>query len=117
MQLCYASIGRPGGRYTALEPYPKFLHTRPSVKPDWVLGPSIMGKPIGWPPPFERDANEELREFGVKWCKTIQQLLDNGKLKSHPLRLMPGGLAGVPDGVELLRKKQISGAKLVYTVL
>jgi hypothetical protein len=116
MQFCYACIGRTGGKYTSLEPYAEFLHTRPMVKPDWVLGPTILGKPIGWRPPFEREGDAEVREFAVKWFKTAQQLLDEGKLQLHPLRLMPGGFQGVLDGMDLLRNKQISGEKLVYRV-
>jgi NADPH:quinone reductase-like Zn-dependent oxidoreductase len=117
MQFCYACIGRAGGKYTSLEPYAEFLHTRPTVKPDWVLGPMILGKPIGWRPPFKRNGDAEVREFAVKWFKTAQRLLDEGKLKMHPVRLMPGGFQGVLDGMDLLRNKQISGEKLVYRLL
>jgi NADPH:quinone reductase-like Zn-dependent oxidoreductase len=116
MQFCYACIGRAGGKYTALEPYPEFLHTRPSVKPGWVLGPALPGKPIGWPPPFEREGNAQVRDFAVKWYGTAQKLLEEGKLKPHPLRIMPGGLQGVLDGMDMLRKKQVSGQKLVYNL-
>jgi NADPH:quinone reductase-like Zn-dependent oxidoreductase len=116
MQFCYACIGRTGGKYTSLEPYPEFLHTRKNVTPGWVLGPSLLGKAIGWAPPFQREGSADMREFAVKWFKTAQQLLDEGKLKMHPLRVMPGGFRGVLDGMELLRKKQISGEKLVYRV-
>ena len=51
-----------------------------------------------------------------EWFKTAQLLLNEGKLKLHPLRLMPGGFQGVLDGLDLLRNKQISGEKLVYRV-
>lgn len=116
MQFCYACIGRTGGKYTALEPYPEFLHTRPSVKPDWVLGPTLLGKAIGWGPPFEREGNAQVRDFAMKWFKTAQVLLDEGKLKVHPVRIMPGGFQGVLEGMDMLRKKQISGEKLVYRI-
>ncbi|KAL8747962.1 MAG: hypothetical protein Q9190_000226 [Brigantiaea leucoxantha] len=116
MQFCYACIGRTGGRYTALEPYPSFLHTRPTVKPDWVLGPRLLGKRIGWGPPFEQEGDAETREFGLRWFRDAQKLLDEGKIKLHPLRSMPGGFQGVLDGMELLRTKQVSGQKLVYSV-
>ena len=114
MQFCYECIGRLGGRYTALEPYPASLHTRQNVKPDWVLGPTLLGKEIGWIAPFSRPGDPEMKMFAVKLFKTAQRLLDEGKIKTHPLRRMPGGLTGVLEGMELLRKKQISGQKLVY---
>lgn len=114
MQFCYECIGRLGGKYTALEPYPEFLHTRPNVVPDWVLGPTVLGKDIGWKAPFGRPGDPEMKAFGVKLFKTAQDLLDQGKIRTHPLQRMPGGLAGVLEGMELLRRKEISGKKLVY---
>lgn len=64
-----------GGEYTALEPYPKFLHTRPkTVVPDWVLGPTLLGKRLNWPEPFGGEGNEEYRRFGFKWFKLVQEL-------------------------------------------
>ncbi|KAJ8174025.1 hypothetical protein LV163_008389 [Aspergillus fumigatus] len=80
MQFCYKCLGRwvgggGGGEYTALEPYPKFLHTRPkTVVPDWVLGPTLLGKRLNWPEPFGGEGNEEYRRFGFKWFKLVQEL-------------------------------------------
>jgi hypothetical protein len=117
MQFCYKCLGRAGGKYTALEPYPEFLHDRPrTVAPDWVLGPTVWGKKIGWPEPFAREADESYRNFGIEWFATLQRLLDEGKLKTHPIRSMSGGLNGVFEGLELIRKKQVSGQKLIYSV-
>jgi hypothetical protein len=117
MEFCYQCIGRRGGRLTTLEPSPDYLHTRPkTVQLDWVLGGALMGKPIGWPPPLQRDADSSLREFAKAWFATVQHLLDQEKLKPHPLRLMSGGLDGVLEGLSILRKKQVSGQKLVYSL-
>ncbi|KAL2833069.1 hypothetical protein BJY01DRAFT_239629 [Aspergillus pseudoustus] len=114
MQFCYSCIGRAGGKYTGLEPYPEFLHTRPTVQPDWVLGPALLGKPIDWGEPFVRDGDPEMREFAHQWFTIAQQLLDEGRLKLHPLHVMDGGFQELLDGMDLLRKKMISGKKLVY---
>lgn len=57
-----------------------------------------------------------MREFALKWFTTVQRLLDEGSLQTHPLRLMDGGLPGVLDGMELLRRKMISGEKLVFRI-
>lgn len=116
MQFCYRCIGRTGGKYTSLEPFPQFLQTRPSVQADWVLGPVLLGKPIGWGAPFQREGDLAMREFALKWFTTVQRLLDDGCLKTHPLRLMDGGLLSILDGMELLRKKKISGEKLVFRI-
>lgn len=117
MQFCYACIGRPGGKYTALGPYSEHLHTRPdTIVPDWVLGATGLGKKLAWPQPFTREASEKQREFGREWFATAQDLLDGGKLKPHPLRLVSGGLEGVLHGLEQLRLKRVSGEKLVCRV-
>jgi hypothetical protein len=117
MQLCYKCLGRAGGRYTALEPYPSFLHTRPkTVQPDWVLGPVVLGKKLGWPEPFDKEGDPAAREFAVSWFATAQRLLDERKLRPHPIRVMDGGLQNVIEGLRLLKKKEVSGQKLIYSL-
>lgn len=111
MEYCYRCLGRTGGRYTRLEPYPEFLHTRPTVTPDWVLGPTVLGKAIAWPAPFERDGDAETKAFALRWYATAQELMDSGQLRPHPLKVMDNGLNGVLEGLELL--KSMSGQKLV----
>lgn len=52
MAFCYSCVGRLGGRLTSLEPLPRHILTRPrTVHVDWVLGPALAGKAIGWPAP------------------------------------------------------------------
>ncbi|KAH8896314.1 putative zinc-binding dehydrogenase family oxidoreductase [Thozetella sp. PMI_491] len=115
MEFCYKCLGRSGGKLTTLEPPPRYLHTREkTVTLDWVLGPALMGKPIAWPPPMQRDADPALREFAKEWFGTIQKLLDQGKLRCHPMKVMEGGLAEIIGGLDMLKKKQVSGQKLVY---
>lgn len=116
MQFCYKCIGRAGGKYTSLEPFPQALHNRPTVQPDWVLGPTLLGKPIGWPAPFARGENPEIRVFTLWWFGMVQNLLDQGKLRTHPLRVMRGGFEDVLQGLQMLREKKISGEKLICTI-
>jgi len=37
MELCYEALGRKGGKYIALNPFPLETHTRRSVQPDLIL--------------------------------------------------------------------------------
>ncbi|KAI0169669.1 zinc-binding dehydrogenase family oxidoreductase [Hypoxylon sp. FL1284] len=114
MQFCYKCLGRAGGKYTALEPFPEFLHNRPkTVTPDWVLGPTLLGKTLSWPAPFGREGDPELRKFGFEWFATAQELLDQGKLKTHPLKIVGSSLDDTIPGLQLLKKKQVSGQKLI----
>jgi hypothetical protein len=66
---------------------------------------------------MEREANPELREFAKKWFVTVQELLEKGLLKPHPIQKMDGGLDEVMTGLDMLKNKQVSGKKLVYTLL
>lgn len=66
---------------------------------------------------MEREANAEMREFAKSWFTTVQELVDSGKIKTHPLKVMEGGLPAVLDGLQMLKDKKISGQKLVYNVI
>ncbi|KAI1424622.1 GroES-like protein [Xylaria sp. FL1777] len=115
MEFCYKAIGRAGGRYTTLEPYPAHLHKRKRVKPEWLLGPALVGREVGWKDPYHIKPDPELRVFGVEWFKTAQRMLDRGEIKAHPIRVgNKVGLGGVLEGVEILRQGVLSGEKLVY---
>lgn len=117
MQFCYAALGRAGGRYTTLLPYPQHLHTRKRVKPEWLLAPALLGRRIGWPAPYNIEGDYELRVFGREWFLCAQQLLQTGKIRPHPMRLGEGtGFPAVLQGLDLLKRKIVSGEKLVYTI-
>ena len=80
MQFCYKCLGRwvgggGGGGESPLEPYQNLIKTPPkTVVPDWVVGPTLLGKRLNWPEPFGGEGNEEYRRFGFKWFKLVQEL-------------------------------------------
>ncbi|KAH6867727.1 chaperonin 10-like protein [Thelonectria olida] len=117
MQFCYQAIGRAGGKYTALEPYSEAVaQTRKMVKPDWIMGPQMLGKEIVWPEPHWRPADAEMGEFGHSWTATLRKLLDNNLIRPHPIIVKQGGLQEVLGGIEDVRAKKMSGKKLVFTI-
>ncbi|RYP38690.1 hypothetical protein DL768_010761 [Monosporascus sp. mg162] len=117
MKFCYAAIGRAGGKYTTLEPYPEHMHTRKRVKPEWLLGPALMGKDVPWKEPYYIKGDPELRVFGAEWFSCAQRLLDRQEIRPHPTKIGDEvGFDGVLDGLELLKKKAVSGEKLVYRI-
>lgn len=116
MKLCYAAIGRAGGRYTCLEAYAEHLHTRKTVTPDLVMGISILGRRIALEQGYGSEADPEKRKFGVEWYQTLQKLLDDGRIRSHPVRVYPGGFQGMLEGLKMLKNRQVSGQKLVVFV-
>lgn len=114
MKICYQAIGRCGGKYTALDPHPAC--TRKVVEPDWILASKLGGKPCSWPAPYGNDGEPAVKEFARPFFTVIQQLFDAGKLTPHPTRVEPNGFEGLLDGVNLIRKGEVSGQKLVYRV-
>ncbi|KGO39263.1 Polyketide synthase, enoylreductase [Penicillium expansum] len=117
MQFCYRALGRSGGKYTSLEPYSEAVaQTRKLVKPDWIMGPQLLGKEIPWPKPHWRAPDAELGAFGAKWTATLRKLLDCGLIRPHPIITREGGLRAVLTGIDDIREKKISGKKLVYSL-
>ncbi|KAL9045364.1 MAG: hypothetical protein Q9214_001577 [Letrouitia sp. 1 TL-2023] len=116
MKICYTAIGTKGGQYVALDPFPIRTHTRRSVKPNWIIAFTTLNKPINWARPFRREAKPKDRDFGEGWVRLVQTLLDNGAITPHPHEKRAGGLAGVIDGMDQVRKGVVLGSKLVYEI-
>lgn len=63
-------------------------------------------------------------EFAKRWAGVCERLLGEGRVKAHPVRVEregerekgKGGLEGVLEGLERLRRGEVSGEKLVYLV-
>lgn len=117
MKICYEAIGRAGGRWVGMDPYaPNIPASRKLVKHDWIVAFTVTGMPCNWPAPFEREATPELSEASVPFYDSFEQQLAEGKMRTHPARVNKGGLGAIPDGVGILRRKEISAQKLVYAV-
>lgn len=117
-QLCYAALGRAGGRYVALEPFSKAVaQTRATVEPSWFMAPSLIGVEVDMHGEFGRKARPEDRVFGARAFVALQSLLDRGLVDTHPAKVMPGAWEGVVRGVDSVRTEPPSGYKLVYPVM
>ncbi|TCD60172.1 hypothetical protein EIP91_010619 [Steccherinum ochraceum] len=53
------------------------------------------------------------RDFGRELYTHLGSYLENGDIKPNQVQYVPGGLASIPDALDLLRKNQVSGKKLV----
>ncbi|KKK17015.1 hypothetical protein ARAM_003407 [Aspergillus rambellii] len=118
-QLCYAAIGRAGGRYVAVEPFRDSIaqsraHT---IEPSWFNVMTIWGRKVELGGEYGRDASPEDRAFGARSFAAVQNLLDSGRrVTTHPVKVMPGAWEGVMQGVAQIRSQPPSGYKLVYPV-
>ncbi|EIN12420.1 GroES-like protein [Punctularia strigosozonata HHB-11173 SS5] len=53
------------------------------------------------------------QEAGRELYARVTQVLQDGSIKPHRVQLLPRGLAGIPEGLELLRQDKVSGVKLI----
>ncbi|RDL33255.1 Alcohol dehydrogenase superfamily, zinc-type [Venustampulla echinocandica] len=115
--LGYKAIGRAGGRYACLEMYPDYLLERKSIRVGFVMGPALLGHRLELGYGYERDANAEMRAFGIKWYSFLQKLLDEGQLRPHPTRILEGlWYEAVLEGIDMLKSKAVSGQKLIVMI-
>ncbi|RFU75334.1 alcohol dehydrogenase [Trichoderma arundinaceum] len=66
-----------------------------------------------------RVSNEQAKldtEFGYWFYRYLSHLLAEGKIKPHPVEILPGGLNGVVEGVQALFDRKVSAKKLVARV-
>ncbi|KAI0914942.1 putative zinc-binding oxidoreductase ToxD [Ustulina deusta] len=88
---------------------------RDDVESVFFLGYSLSGEfyifeTEGFP------AQPEDLEFARKWIPRAEKLWAEGKLKTHPEKVGQRGLLGCLEGMEEMRRGQVSGVKLVYRV-
>ncbi|PIL35329.1 hypothetical protein GSI_02054 [Ganoderma sinense ZZ0214-1] len=53
------------------------------------------------------------RAFGVELYARLEELLRSGAIVPNQVEVVPGGLAGIPEGLQLLKQNKVSGKKLV----
>ncbi|KAI1126745.1 putative zinc-binding dehydrogenase family oxidoreductase [Nemania abortiva] len=107
LKLCYAAIGRAGGRYVGFELIPEELASlRKTVKASWVLGIRMAGAEMALGKGYGHPANAEL----------VGDWVRDGKIKAHPQVVHPEGLDGIIRGIEQLRRREVSGSKMVYAI-
>lgn len=117
MKLAYEAIGPQGGRYIALDPFPtRIQYTRREVQADWVMGPTLFGRPVKLAGTYGRPARPQDRLFTSRLFALVEGMLAAGTLKPHPVELRTGGLPAVAQGIEDLRMGRVRARKLVYPV-
>ncbi|KAB8298605.1 hypothetical protein EYC80_000784 [Monilinia laxa] len=118
MRLCYEALGAAGGKYVSLDPFnARVQRSRTDVKAFFCYALTIFGIPIDLDGEFARDAKPEDRKLAEKFVKIAEKFIEQEKLKAHPTTIKPGGLNGIIDTIDLLRKGKVSGSKLVFNVV
>ncbi|KAL5486256.1 hypothetical protein ACEPAI_7302 [Sanghuangporus weigelae] len=55
----------------------------------------------------------QTRQIGISLYSKLSGLLESGAIKPNRVEVIPNGLAGIPDGLDRLRKNKVSGKKLI----
>ncbi|KAI1457559.1 zinc-binding dehydrogenase [Annulohypoxylon moriforme] len=113
---CYASLGRPGGRYAYLEASPKEWKTREAVKADFALAYEAFGPEVKLEGEYGRPASPEKHETAVKIFRAFQKLLDEGKVRAHPTEVVGHGFESILEGLRRLKSGSVSGKRLVVWI-
>ncbi|KAI1205705.1 zinc-binding dehydrogenase [Annulohypoxylon truncatum] len=113
---CYASLGRPGGRYAYLESSPKEWKTREAVKPDFALAYEAFGREVKLDGEYGRPASPAKHEMAVKVFRSFQKLLDEGKVRAHPTEVVGHGFESIIEGLRKLKSGAVSGKRLVVWI-
>ncbi|OCL09875.1 oxidoreductase-like protein [Glonium stellatum] len=110
--ICCEAIGSAGGKYSALLKVTEL--PRDDVSNALTVGYTAIGEDFV-AGQYTYPASKEDYEFAVKFWKVAEGLINEGKIKAHPVKVM-GGLAGIPGGLQDLKDGKVSGEKLVYRV-
>ncbi|GAA5927252.1 zinc-binding alcohol dehydrogenase family protein [Sporobolomyces koalae] len=62
------------------------------------------------------DGEDEEREHCEKYFDLLGKWLEQGEFRSQRVEVIPGGLAGVEEGLRRLQDNEVKGQKLVYKI-
>ncbi|KAK5280567.1 hypothetical protein LTR40_006170 [Exophiala xenobiotica] len=102
----------PGTRYGTTNP---IQSPRVDVESSSVVMYTMFGEPFTFGD-REFAASPEDFDFAKMFMSLTENLLEEGKLKTHPEILREGGLAGVIQGLDELKSGKVSSGKLVYRI-
>ncbi|KIM99671.1 hypothetical protein OIDMADRAFT_42719 [Oidiodendron maius Zn] len=110
--LCADAVSTEGGENTALL---QVSLPRKDINSRFALAYTLLGEDFMFGP-HKFPAQPENRAFAEQFWSLAEKLLADDKIKVHPYVVGKDGLKGVIDGLDLLRRQQVSGQKLVYNV-
>lgn len=76
----------------------------------------VMGREVKLDGVYHREADLAKFDLGSRWSQEVQKLVDQGRLKCHPVREVLGKWQGIIQGLEMLKGGQVRGQKLVVRV-
>jgi NADPH:quinone reductase len=82
------------------------------------VGSAHSGKYLPTMPkqPVDKELVESTVEFAYIMFRYVSRMLAKGIFEGHPYEVVPGGLAGVEDGLKRLKANQAKGKKFIYRI-
>ena len=80
------------------------------------MGYEIFGKEIVLPGGYARKADLGKSERAKEWCSEVEDLLEKGLIRNHPVELVEGVWNGILQGLGRLKRGEVRGVKLVTHV-
>lgn len=116
--ICVELLKKNGGRYTYVLHFPKDVERPANIHIEWTnvsnqtrestcLTTYIYQISKCW------GAHSEFAESMYDY---LGKLLESGEFQGNRVRHIPRGLQGVDEGVEMLKRGEISAEKLVYLI-
>jgi NADPH:quinone reductase-like Zn-dependent oxidoreductase len=109
-QYCVDALSTEGGKYITLN---YVAIPQSNIRDRWTLSYTAFGEKFIFGP-TRFPAKPKDKEFMEQFWSIAERLVAEGKIKVHPLRVRAGGLKGLLEGLQLMRKGKVSGEKLVY---
>jgi hypothetical protein len=110
-EFCAKVINKKGGKViTLLDPGTKSLF---GAQIELILAYTAFNVSFQWLPPIGPSfaGSSRDREALARFYSSLQSVCT--KLKPPPIKLIDGGLHNLTEGLDMLRKGQVSGTKLV----
>ncbi|RAL02588.1 zinc-binding alcohol dehydrogenase family protein [Aspergillus ibericus CBS 121593] len=112
-QFCAEALtSKAGGRYHTLQ---ELRSPRRDVRSTVSMAYTVAGDAYTMGPQKVPAKPNDVKHHYM-WKSIFQELLHQGKIKTHPVSKQPYGLKGTLNGLDLLRENQVRGQKLVYRV-
>jgi hypothetical protein len=86
--------------------------TRRTVHAEFIQGLEAFGKEVKLGGNYWRPASSQKHEMAVKLYKVFQKLLDEKKLKAHPVEVVGSTLGSIVEGMKQLKSGTTSGKRL-----
>ncbi|KAF9048114.1 GroES-like protein [Hymenopellis radicata] len=107
LKVVYDAVGVPNTAYDCVANGGQMV----TVHPPWVTPLERKGKQVDVVRGYM--ALPEHTTFGKLIIKNLPEMLEKGVISPNRYEVLPGGLAGIPDGLGRLKRGQVSGIKLV----